>query len=251
MSFSPAPENTNAGHNSSQSDFAATRWTLILSAARGTQTPIAATALAELCRIYWYPLYAFLRHRGHESHEAEDLTQEFFARLLAKDFLKGVEPQKGKFRSFLLASLKHFLSDQRDRARARKRGGGRKVVPLDGLDAESRYRLEPAHDLTPEKMFEKQWALALLDRVLSRLEAEQTADRKAEQFKTLKIFLSGGRSETYAAVAERLGTTEGAVKTAVHRLRRRYRELLREEIAHTVASPEEIDEEIRSLLNCL
>jgi RNA polymerase sigma-70 factor (ECF subfamily) len=251
MPSSSESEKPNAGQHPSHADFSATRWTLVLSAARGTRTPVATTALAELCRTYWYPLYAFLRHRGHESHEAEDLTQGFFAHLLAKDFLAGVDPEKGKFRSFLLASLKHFLSDQRDYAQARKRGGGQKVVPLDGLDAESRYRLEPAHDLTPEKMYEKQWALALLDRVLSRLEAEQSADGKAEQFAVLKNFLSGSRAESYAAIAERLGTTEGAVKTAVHRLRRRYRELLREEIAQTVASPEEIDEEIRSLLSCL
>jgi RNA polymerase sigma factor (sigma-70 family) len=251
MPSSPSPENPNAGQDPSGCDFNATRWTLVLSAARGTRTPIATAALAELCRIYWYPLYAFLRHGGHEVHEAEDLTQEFFARLLAKDFLAGVDPQKGKFRSFLLASLKNFLSDERDRAHAQKRGGGRTIVPLDGLDGESRYRLEPAHDLTPEKMFDKQWALSLLERVLTRLELEQAADQKAKSFEVLKNFLSGGGLETYAAAAKELDTTEGAIKVAVHRLRRHYRELLREEIAHTVASPEEIDEEIRCLLNCL
>lgn len=231
--------------------FAATRWTLVLSAARGTETPRATAAMAELCRIYWYPLYAYIRRRGHDNHAAEDLTQEFFARLLAHDFLASVDRRKGKFRAFLLACVKHFLADQWDHVQAQKRGGGQRVISLDGLDAEARYRLEPADELTPEKLFEKQWALAVLERVLARLEGESAAGGKASLFAVLKETLSGSRPGDYAEFAVRLGMSEGAVKVAVHRLRHRYRELVREEIADTVACPEEIEGEIRYLLSCL
>ncbi|HVM61987.1 MAG TPA: sigma-70 family RNA polymerase sigma factor [Verrucomicrobiae bacterium] len=227
--------------------FAATRWTVVLTAGQGA-SPQAGRALEQLCRAYWYPLYAYVRRRGYDVHEAEDLTQEFFARLLAKNYLAGVDPSKGKFRSFLLASLKHFLANEWDRAHAAKRGGGQPLLPLDTQSAETRYRQEPADELTAEKLLERQWALALLDQVLDRLQAEFAADGKSEQFDQLKLFLTEGKGATsYAAMATKLGTTEGAVKVAVHRLRRRYRELLREEIAHTVASPAEIDEEIRHL----
>ena len=150
----------------------------MLAAARGAGSPGTAQAMTELCRTYWYPLYAFLRRRGHESHEAEDLTQDFFAHLLGRPFLANVDRDKGRFRLFLLASLKNFLSDQRDRAAAQKRGGGRAIISLDGLDAEARYRLEPAQDITPEKMFEKQWALSVLEHVLSRLHAEMAGEGK-------------------------------------------------------------------------
>lgn len=231
--------------------FAATRWTLVLKAARGSTSSLAADALAELCRIYWYPLYAFLRRRGHDPHDAEDLTQEFFAHLLAQQFLAKVDREKGKFRSFLLVSLKNFLADARDRAQAQKRGGGRSPIALDSLAAENRYRLEPSTELTPEKLFEKQWALALLEQVLSRLQEEMSAEGKAAMFAELQNVLTGTRTEAYSAIAEKLQMTEGAVKVAAHRLRRRYRELLREEIAHTVASPEEVEDEIRYLLSCL
>jgi len=232
-------------------DFAATRWTLVLSAARGSQTPRAAAAMAELCRIYWYPLYAFIRRRGHAAPEAEDLTQEFFARLLEKHFLAAVDREKGRFRTFLLMAVKRFLANEYDRAQTQKRGGPRRIVPLEGLEPENRYRLEPADTLTPERLFEQQWALTLLDQVLARLEAEMTAGGKAALFEAMKGHLAGSREETYAATAARLGMTEGAVKVAVHRLRRRYRALLQEEIAHTVAGPEEIEEEIRYLFTCL
>ena len=239
-------------HESSDAaGFAATHWTVVLAAARGQTSSRAAEAMAELCRIYWYPLYAFLRRRGHEVHEAEDLTQEFFTRLLGEHFLANVDRQKGRFRAFLLASLKHFLSDQRDRAHAQKRGGGRAVVSLDSLDAETRYRLEPAQDLTPEKMFEKQWALALLEHVLSRLHAEMVAEGKSALFEALKDTLTGARSLTYAAIGAELGMSEGAVKVAAHRMRRRYRDLLREEIAQTVASSDEIGDEIRYLCRAI
>jgi RNA polymerase sigma-70 factor (ECF subfamily) len=241
----PTPESSDAA------GFAATRWTLVLTAARGSSSSLAADALAELCRVYWYPLYAFLRRRGNDPHDAEDLTQDFFAHLLAQQFLAKVDREKGKFRAFLLASLKNFLADARDRAQAQKRGGGRSPIPLDSLAAETRYRLEPATELTPEKLFEKQWALALLEQVLSRLQQEMAADGKAAMFDELQSVITGGRSDTYAAIAEKLQMTEGAVKVAAHRLRRRYRELLREEIAHTVAGPEEVEDEIRYLLSCL
>jgi RNA polymerase sigma factor (sigma-70 family) len=233
--------------------FAATRWTMVLAAAGGQPSPRAAEAMAELCRDYWYPLYAYIRRRGHETHEAEDLTQEFFLRLLAKKSLAGVSPEKGKFRAFLLAALKHFLANEWDRAQTQKRGGGNSVFSLNAPAADTRYRLEPVDELTPERLFERQWALTVLDRVLARLQAE-SAVREGRQavFEQLKPFLTGtGASAGYALVAVELGMTAGAVKVSVHRLRRRYRELLREEIAQTVASPEEIDEEIGYLLSCL
>ena len=220
--------------------FAATRWTVVLAARRET-SPQARVALEELCRQYWYPLYAYVRRSGYESHEAEDLTQEFFVRLLAKNYLAEVDPEKGKFRSFLLASLKHFLANEWDKARAQKRGGGRTFV---SLDAETRYRQEPVDELTADKLLDRQWALALLEQVLGRLEAE--TDPK--QFAALKPFLTAEKEAIpYANVAGQLETSEGAVKVVVHRLRQRYRKLLREEIAHTVASPAEVDEEIRHL----
>jgi len=248
---------TNASTSSSRSaarQFAATRWTVVLTAGQAA-SPQAGRALEELCRAYWYPLYAYVRRRGYDVHEAEDLTQEFFARLLAKNYLASVDRSKGKFRSFLLASLKHFLANEWDRAHAAKRGGGQPLLPLDTQTGEKRYRSEPSmtgsgpvDELTAQKLLERQWALALLDLVLNRLQAESAADGKGEQFDQLKLFLTEGKGTTsYASVAKKLGTTEGAVKVAVYRLRRRYRELLREEIAHTVASPAEIEEEIRHL----
>jgi RNA polymerase sigma factor (sigma-70 family) len=232
--------------------FAATRWTLVLAARRGSLSPAAAEALAELCRIYWYPLYAYVRRRGYDTHEAEDLTQEFFVQLLAKNYLADVDRRKGKFRAFLLASLKHFLANEWDRTQAKKRGGGLNIVPLDALRAEDRYRLEPAHELTPERLFERQWALAVLEQVLTRLQAEFAAQGKQALFDRLKPLLTADRgSIRYAEMAAELGMREGALRVAVHRLRRRYRQLLQDEISQTVAMPEDIDEEIRYLLSCL
>jgi len=230
-----------------QRSFATTHWSLVLAAAHDSR-PDAQAALAALCETYWYPLYAYVRRCGYESHDAEDLTQEFFARLLDKDYLASVDRSKGKFRSFLLASLRHFLANERDRAKARKRGGGRTVFSFDRGEAETRYRLEPSHELTPEKDFDRQWALTLLGQVLEGLRAEHVASGTEGLFEGLKGFLTQAEGSCpYAEVACRLGMTEGAVKVAVHRLRRRYRQLLREHIARTVASPEEIDEEIRHL----
>ncbi len=230
--------------------FATTHWSMVLSAGVG-RSPEAGRALATLCENYWFPLYAFVRRAGYSAEDAQDLTQEFFARLLAQSFFAKADREKGKFRSFLLAALKHFLADQWDRAHAQRRGGSHTVLSFDSLDAETRYRLEPAAELTPEKMFEKQWALSLLEHVLSRLQGGMVAEGKSALFEALKDTLTGVRSSTYAAIGAELGMSEGAVKVAVHRLRRRYRALLREEIAQTVASAEEIGDEIRYLLSCL
>ena len=208
--------------------------------------------MAELCRTYWYPLYVYVRRRKYDVHEAEDLTQEFFARLMAKNYLADVDRRKGKFRAFLLTALKHFLANAWNRSQSLKRGGGQVVFSLDTRIAESRYGLEPFHNLTPARLFERQWVLTVLDRVLAGLQAEFLAAGRQAVFDSLKQFLTTDRSSaSYGQVAEELGMPEGAVKTATHRLRRRYRELLRREIAHTVASPEEIDDEIRYLLSCL
>jgi RNA polymerase sigma-70 factor (ECF subfamily) len=220
---------------------------MVLTAGQG-QSPQAGRALEELCRTYWWPLYAYVRRRGYEAHEAEDLTQEFFARLLTKNYLADVAREKGKFRSFLLASLKHFLANEWDRARAKKRGGEHAHISLDAHAAETRYRSEPMDELTADKVLDRQWALTLLELVLARLDAEYAGAGKAELFERLKVYLTAVKdSVPYATVATKLGTTEGAAKVAVHRLRQRYRKLLREEIAHTVASPADIEGEIRHL----
>jgi RNA polymerase sigma factor (sigma-70 family) len=227
--------------------FATTRWSLVL-AAKGRGEPQAREALADLCALYWYPLYAYVRRRGHDADRAQDLTQEFFARLLEKDFLADVDRGKGRFRSFLLAACKHFLANERDRARALKRGGGREPIPIDALDAESRYRREPVDAMTPERLFDRRWALTLLDQVLQRLGEEMARAGKAVWFDRLKPALLGARgSDPYGQIAAELGMTEGAVKVAVHRLRQRYRALLNEEIARTVDDPGQVEDEIRDL----
>ena len=227
--------------------FAATRWTLILAA---QDERSGRNALVELCAIYWYPLYAFARRSGFSQPEAEDLTQEFFARLLAKNYLAEVELGKGRFRSFLLASLRHFIANERDRARAIKRGGGQLVIPLDATSAETRYLREPADTASPDKLFDRQWALTVLGQVLARLRAEFAGEGKEAVFETLKGALTGEEGG-YAEIGARLGMSEGAVKVAVHRMRKRYRQLLREEIAQTVSEPVEVDEEIQCLFAAL
>jgi RNA polymerase sigma-70 factor (ECF subfamily) len=234
----------------SPSQFATTHWSLVL-AARDRAEPGADDALASLCGLYWYPLYAYVRRRGRGPEDAHDLTQGFFARLLEKDFLAGVDRGKGKFRSFLLASCNHFLANEHDRARAKKRGGGRPVLSLDAADAEGRYRAEPADALSPEKLFERRWAVALLQQVMSRLRDEFEAKGKGRLFDRLRGSLVGEKGTGHRAAADELGLSEGAVKVAVHRLRQRYRELLHEEIARTVAAPDEVEEEIRSLFAAL
>lgn len=220
-----------------------------MGSAGGASSPEARRSLAVLCEDYWFPLYAFVRRTGHSAEDAQDLTQEFFVRLVDKHFLAAADSRKGRFRTFLITALKRFLANEYDRARAQKRGGGQRLVSLESLEA--RYRQEPADTLTPERIFEQQWALALLDQVLARLQTEMTTDSKAALFDALKGHLTGSQATGYAATAARLGMTEGAVKVAAHRLRQRYRELLREEIAQTVTSLEEVDEEIRYLFTCL
>lgn len=236
--------------------FATTRWSLVLQA-KDRPSPDASEALADLCRAYWYPLYALIRRRSRDGHEAQDLTQGFFTRLLEKDFLDDVDPARGRFRAFLLAAVKHFLSNEWDKDRAAKRGGGHRVLSLDvqSFDwdsGESRFQMEPAHELTAERFFERQWAVALLDRVLDRLRDEHDGAGTLVQFETLQPFLSVDRdSANYADAAVRLDMTESAVRVAAHRLRKRYRTLLRDEIAHTVNSPEEVEDELRYLFTAL
>ena len=227
--------------------FSTTHWSQVLRAAQPDSTE-AYEALTRLCHTYWYPLYAFVRRQGHSPEDAQDLVQGFFARLLEKGFLKDADPEKGKFRSFLLIALRRFMANEWDRARRLKRGGGFEIVSLDQPETEQRYASEPMDDRSPEKVYDRLWAMTLLEQVLNRLEAEFAAAGKATLFDELKLYLNGlnGQS-TYAEVGSRLGMTVAAVKVAVHRLRQRYRELLRLEIAHTVATPEAIDDEIREL----
>ena len=224
--------------------FATTRWTLVLSAGDPT-SPHATAALEALCRAYWYPLYAFVRRRGHSPPDAQDLTQEFFSRLLEHNWIAHADRHKGRFRSFLLMAMKRFLSKEWDKVKTLKRGGQVRFIPLQLDTAETRYTREPADTSTPEQVFEKQWALALLESVLNRLRKDYAQDGKGALFHTLEPCLIGSReSQPYAALAAQLGMTEGAVKVAVCRLRERYRECLKEEISHTVASPAEVDEEL-------
>jgi RNA polymerase sigma-70 factor (ECF subfamily) len=230
--------------------FATTRWSLVL-AAKDRAAPEARHALADLCAAYWYPLYAYVRRQGHDAEQAQDLTQEFFAKLLEKDFLRAVDPVKGRFRAFLLSALRHFLANEWDRAKAAKRGGGRTPQSLDFQSAEERYRLEPGHQLTAEKLFERRYALTLLEQVLQRLRQEMVDGGKQKLFEGLKPYLAGAAESSYTETARTLDMSEGAVKTAVHRLRRRYRELLRESIAETVEKESEIDDEIRDLFAAL
>jgi len=214
-----------------------------------TKSPLAARAMETLCRTYWYPLYAYVRRRGHSPEDAQDLTQEFFSRLLAKGYLAAVHPEKGKFRWFLLSTIKRFLNNELARALAGKRGGGVFLVPFDGEKAEERYRLEAADHLTPDKLFDRAWAVNLIEAANRSLEEEHLLEGKADLFELLKVFLSGDQSNlTYVEIGARLRMTEGAVKVAVHRLRHRYRDMLREQIAQTVTTRTEVEEELRDLL---
>jgi RNA polymerase sigma factor (sigma-70 family) len=231
--------------------FTATHWSVVLAAAEG-DSPRARVALEALCHAYWYPLYAFVRRTGQSPHDAEDSVQGFFAVCIDRNYLAAAQKEKGRFRSFLLLALKRFLAKERDKSRARKRGGGQKPIALDGLTAEQRYALEPAEHLSADRLFERRWALTLLEQVLSRLRDEQAAAGRLEAFEELKEFLlAGGRGTPYQEVAARLGLSEGAVKVTVHRLRQRYRALLEEEIGNTVASPQEVEAERRYLLAVL
>jgi len=231
--------------------FATTRWTVVLSAC-DPSSPHAAAALETLCRDYWYPLYAYVRRRGHSPPDAQDLTQEFFSQLLEHHWIARADRHKGRFRSFLLMAMKRFLANEWDKVKAAKRGGRVPRVPLQLDTAESRYTQEPVDTSTPEQIFEKQWVLAMLESVLNHLHEQYARNGKASLFDTLKPCLIGSReAQPYAAIGAELGMTEGAVKVAVCRLRERYRELLKEEIAHTVASPGDVEEELRHLFRVL
>jgi RNA polymerase sigma-70 factor (ECF subfamily) len=231
--------------------FPTTHWSRIAEAI-DLAAPEARDALSSLCSSYWYPLYLFIRRQGHPPDEASDLVQAYFARLLGGQVLEAADPAKGRFRTFLIADCKRFLSHERTRAKAQKRGGGREIVSIDAGDAEMRYLREPGHDLTPERLYQRAWALTLLDSVLGRLRAEYDDGGRSELFTHLKEVLSSGPdSLPYATIAAELGMTEGAVQVAVYRLRRRYGALLREEIAATVSTPEAVEDEIRELFDAL
>jgi len=238
---------TTGAEPSRPQTFVTTQWSVVLDAAH-SDTTHAHDALAKLCQTYWHPLYAYVRRRGYSPEDAEDLTQSFFAALLQRKAVATVSPDKGRFRSFLLASLNHFLSDEWDKARAQKRGGG-KVISFDTQAAETWLNQMPSDNLTPEKAFELRWAITLLEQIYRNLEEEHRRQGKAELFEVLRTTLAGpGNSAPYAELGTRLGLNAGAVKAAVHRLRQRYRTLLRETIAETVATEAEVEDELRYLL---
>jgi len=228
--------------------FTTTQWSQVLAARDGTGTD-ARLALATLCEAYWYPLYTFVRRQGYDADPAADLTQGYFSYLLEKKILDAVDPSAGRFRSFLLVSLKHYLSHEREKERAFSRSGATKPVSLDQTRAEERYRREPADELTPDQVFERRWALTILERAMDRLRDEFSENGGQRRFELLKQFLTGEEPHTpHRHVARELGMSEGAVRIAVRRMRQRYGHFLREEIAGTVASPDEVDEELRHLL---
>jgi RNA polymerase sigma-70 factor (ECF subfamily) len=246
-SMSSAPKNPPT----SNPGFQTTHWPIILRA-RDDNDTAARESLASLCASYWYPLYAFIRSRGSTSSEAEDLTQEFFFRFLERHALSRVEPAAGKFRSFLLACLKNFLANERERAQTQRRGGGRTIVSLDGAQAETRYSVEPADSLTPERLYERRWAFAVLERTMNALRREYGAEQKSELFEQLQGFLPCGHgSASRAELAAKRGVSVGAIDVAVHRLRQRFGALLRAQVAETVSAEAEIDEEIRHLISVL
>jgi RNA polymerase sigma-70 factor (ECF subfamily) len=225
--------------------FLTTRWNLVLDAAGTGATE---DALEQLCRIYWYPLYVYVRRRGHDPHAAEDLTQEFFARLLERRWLQGIQPEGGRFRSFLLTMLNRFLANEWDRSQALKRGGGHVLVSLDDLSPENRYGREPTTQETPELAFDRAWAVTMLDQALAALRRDADAERRSSQFELLHPFLSREAIEgEYDRVAAQLGVSAGAVAVAVYRLRRRYREQVRQEVLETLADPGMLDEELGHL----
>jgi RNA polymerase sigma-70 factor (ECF subfamily) len=240
-----------ARSNSESEQFHTTHWSLVAAAAQGGSEPSSA-ALAALCAAYWSPLYGYLRRSGYALHDAQDLTQEFFARLLERDFFAAADRERGRFRSFLLASLKHFVANRHKAARAQKRGGGKAILSLDFPAAEAVHQSAARNDRTPEQEFEQQWATLLLERVLSGVEQTYADQGKTEQFAALREFLTAGdEHRPYRDVAAEMQTTEAAVKMAVHRLRRTYREALRAEIAHTLADPADVDEEMKDLFAAL
>ena len=231
--------------------FVTTHWSVVLAAGHNDTTR-ARDALAHLCKAYWYPLYAYARRRGCSAQDAQDLTQEFFARLLEGNWVAKADRHRGRFRSFLLSAMKHFMANEWDKAQTQKRGGGQPVLSLDDDSAEDRYRLEPAEKATPESLFEQGWALTLLDSVLARLEEEYRRDGKQALMEAMRPALTADREAIdYTEMAHKLGMTEAAARVAVHRLRQRYRQLIRAEVASTVASPEEVEAEMHHLFQVL
>ncbi len=227
--------------------FATTHWTVVLAAGKRA-TPQSDAALEELCRTYWFPLYAYVRRRGHTKEDAEDLTQAFFARFLAKNYLAGLSAERGRFRAFLLASLKHFLINDWKKSQRQKRGGGEAPLSLDWQTADTKFQVASTTEPSPDKVFDREWALALLAKVIGRLQKECESGGREKLFEQLKIFLTTGKDESaQGKAAKALGMEEGAVRTAIHRLRKRYRQLLRDEIAQTLADAADVDEEMRAL----
>ncbi len=231
--------------------FVTTRWSVVL-AAQEKSSPESAAALETLCRAYWYPLYVYVRGSGHSPHDSQDLTQEFFARLLAKDYLQAADREKGRFRTFLRVCLKRFLANEWDRQRAAKRGGGEHPTSLDAAVAEQRYATELTTGVPPDRLYERQWAMALLEQAMARLRAEYTDTARVAEFEQLKSALTAERGTIpYAELAAALNTTEGAARVAVHRLRKRYRELFRAAVADTVSEPGDVDDEVRHIATVL
>jgi len=231
--------------------FSTTHWSVVLEAG-GPESPGSAAALERLCQSYWYPLYVVVRRKGYSPHDAQDLTQEFFARFLERKYIALADQSRGKFRTFMSRSLEHFLINEWKKATAAKRGGERRSISWDAQDAESRYLLEPADTATPDKIFEKQWAMSLLELVMSRLREEYSTPEKRQLFDVVKNSLWGESAAVpYAEIGARLGMTEEAVKGRAHRMRERYRELLRAEVGHTVSTSAEVDEELRYLAAAL
>ena len=231
-------------------EFSATRWSLVYAARDEADRTRAAKALAELCRDYWYPLYAFVRRQGCTAHEAQDLTQEFFARLLAKGWLEDVDRERGRFRSWLLAAMKHFLANEWDKQHAQKRGGGVRVVSIDDAEAEQRYAYEPADTVSADQLYDRRWALTMLEQSLARVRDECAAEGNLRLFEEIKGTLTG-EGAPHAEIAARLGMSEGAVSVAIHRLRKRCRHVLRSLIAETVSVDADVDEELQHLLAAL
>jgi RNA polymerase sigma factor (sigma-70 family) len=247
----PGAENTCDSVPPGTARFALTHWSVIIAAGR-MDSADTREALEKLCRTYWLPIYAFVRRQGHSPHDSQDLTQGFFERLLGKNALSEVDRSKGRFRSFLLSSLKNFLANEWDKATAQKRGGGQVLISINSDEAERIGEFEPVDNFSAEDLFERRWALALLEQVLHELRHDYATDGRKSLFEALKGTLTEvSQSVPYAEIALRLGTSEGAIKVAVYRLRQRYRELLRAEIARTVTDESEVDDEIRNLFSAL
>src|SRR5262245_12596565 len=246
-----ASPSSNGPWSEGPAHFRTTHWSVVLQAGK-SDTPESAQALERLCRAYWHPLYGFVRRQGYGPDDAKDLVQGFFAGLLQRQGLERIDPAKGRFRSFLLASIAHHLNNERQRERAQKRGGGSETISFDAQSEEERYLIEPTHQATPERMFEQRWAHAVLEQAVARLRDELAAAGHAQRFDVLKDFLSeSADGKSYAEAADQLGVSVAAVTSIIHRMRERYRELFRDEIAQTVADPADIEDEIRHLIEVL